>query len=220
MADKGNTVPRLPVLEEKSDEENDAQAGPPLAESQESQISQQSSTGLSQDFNFLFSSQQDDNIVHGLPIDSELSLSIGVVCTAERKTTHKKQKEQKQHALQKTFYAYQKGCDDATKHLIQEKIDEDIADFKLQNYTVNTYTFGLPFFVDATCNISRGYNGKPKMLKADTKKRKAAEAGKSDEDESDDEDKEYHPTTTEQPATTEVSEVRVLRAKRSKKPTE
>jgi hypothetical protein len=74
---------------------------------------------------------------------------------------------------------------------IREKMEEELADFRLQNYTVETYKFGLPFAVGKVGRISTGYTGKPKMLKADTKKRKKDET--SDDDEGDGEDIEYRP---------------------------
>jgi len=214
------------VVEDNSDEE-EVKRLPPIPESYESQKSQQSSTGISQEFDFLFSSQQDDANIPGIPLDSNLCLSIGVVAVAEREITHKKLKKEDPHALQKTFYAYPKFANQETKNLIAAAIESDIANFEVQQYTVKKYTFGLPFPVQAICNITTGYNGKPKMLKADTNKRgrAAAEKDKSDDEGSDDEDKDYKPqggsASATSAASSEASEDpedrRVLRAKRSKK---
>lgn len=214
-----NTSTRMALRdrEHDSDEEGQTRALSVILESQESEgslasvgvLRQQSSTGLSQDFNFLFSASQDDMMVPGLAVDSELSKSIGVVCLASRDTTHKKQKAIKPHAIQKTFYAYPKNCEES-KRLIQEQIEEDMADFKVQNYTVQAYTFGLPFEVEATCNITRGYKNTPKIFKAETNKRKSSE--KSDSE--DEEDKDYQPGA----AATKEETVprRILRRKKAK----
>lgn len=203
-----------------SDEELEKEGGALsiILESQESEgslgsvgvLRQQSSTGLSQDFNFLFSASQDDMRVPGLAVDSELSKSIGVVCLASRETTHKKQKAIKPHAIQKTFYAYAKNCEES-KRLINEQIEEDMADFKVQNYTVEIYTFGLPFEVEATCNITRGYKNTPKIFKAETNKRKSSE--KSDSEDEEDKDYQAAGAATKEEAVPR----RILRRKKAKK---
>ena len=155
----------------------------------------QGSQVSSQDFDFLFSHEQDDSKVLGLPIDSSLALSIGVVCVAERGISHQWLKKESAHALPKTFYAYPKTARKTTKQLIQACIDTDTANFKLQNYTVKTYTLGLPFEVQEITNISPGYNGKPKMMKADLNKVTSTDY----KEKSEDKDKDCKPPKTEEP---------------------
>jgi hypothetical protein len=165
-----------------------------ITESQGTDNSQEacaSATGLSQDFEFLFNERTDDKETIGIPIDTSLAQSIGVVAVVKRDDVHKKQKKVESYALWRTFYAYPKDASDEMIASIREKMEEELADFRLQNYTVETYKFGLPFAVGKVGRISTGYTGKPKMLKADTKKRKKDET--SDDDEGDGEDIEYRP---------------------------
>jgi hypothetical protein len=136
----------------------------------QSLASQQSAVGIPREFDYLFRSSQDDEHVLALDPNYAVSLSIGVVCVAYRQGSDNNP-EIKPHTLQKTFYSYPKNSHQNIKKAIQERIDNDIADFKLQGYTVTTYTFGLPFAVEETSNISRGYDGKTKMLKAARKKK-------------------------------------------------
>lgn len=144
-------------------------------ETDQSKESAQSATGLSQDFEFMFTESTDAIPTVGIPIDSNLTKSIGVVAVVNRNVVHKKQKKVEPYALQRTFYAYPKNSDEEIIRKIRDRIDEELADFRLQNYTVEVYKFGLPFEVEKVGYISSGYTGKPKMLKADTKKRKARE---------------------------------------------
>lgn len=168
-----------------------------LAESQEtgeSQVSTQSATGLSQDFAFMFSESTDAVATAGLPIDSSLTQSIGVVAVVKRDVVHKKQKKVDPYALQRTFYAYPKDANEEMIRSIRDKMDEELADFRLQNYTVDTYKFGLPFAVEKVGRISAGYTGKPKMLKADTKKRKLHEETDGEDGDDGDDDRDYRPS--------------------------
>lgn len=150
-----------------------------------------SATGLSQDFEFLFNERTDDKETVGIPIDASLAQSIGVVAVVKRDDVHRKQKKVESYALWRTFYAYPKDASDEMIKSIREKMEEELGDFRLQNYTVETYKFGLPFAVGKVGRISAGYTGKPKMLKADTRKRKKDET--SDDDEGDGEDILYRP---------------------------
>lgn len=133
-----------------------------------SQESQNSVSGIPREFDYIYRSSQNDDHVLGLEADSPVSLSIGVVCVVEREESNNNP-EIKPHTLQKTFYSYPKNCDEHIKKQIQDRIENDVADFKIQGYRVITYTFGLPFVVDEICNISRGYDGKTKMLRASRK---------------------------------------------------
>ena len=131
----------------------------------------------------------------GLSANSPIALSIGIVSVMKRPSTHKKQKNIKPFALQKSFYAYPKNVDQQTMEKINTRVQNDIADFKLQGYDVTTHTFGLPFEVEEVCCVSRGYNLLPKILKAPKivgKKRKTTsddeESSDSDEDDGDGDD--------------------------------
>jgi hypothetical protein len=135
----------------------------------ESQESQASATGIAREFDYLFRASQNDEQVLGLDTDSPVSLSIGVVCVADRQESNNNP-EIKAHTLQKTFYSYPKNAEDRIKKVIEDRIENDVADFKLQGYNVTTYTFGLPFAVEEVTNISRGYDGKTRMLRAAKKK--------------------------------------------------
>jgi hypothetical protein len=156
---------------DSNDEEHDRDiARLERQETDQSKESAQSATGLSQDFQFMFTESTDAIPTVGIPIDSNLAKSIGVVAVVNRNVVHKKQKKVEPYALQRTFYAYPKNADEEIIRKIRDRIEEELADFRLQNYTVEIYKFGLPFEVEKV-----GYTGKPKMLKADTKKRKARE---------------------------------------------
>lgn len=133
-------------------------------ESQKSERSQQSETGVSQDFFDVLNMNDDD--VPGLSSQSEAALSVGFVCVVSRPTTNKKQKDIKKFALQKTFYAFPKNCSQEIKNKMQERIENDIADFRIQQYDVSIHRFGLPFEVEEVCCVSRGYTLLPKILKA------------------------------------------------------
>ena len=145
-------------------------SSPPAArmmksESQESQgQSQRSATGMSQDF-FSALNMNDDNLPE-ISSQSDAALSVGIVCVMDRPTTNKKQKDIKKFALQKTFYAFPKDCNPEIKAKIQQRIENDIADFKLQKYNVSIHRFGLPFDVEEVCCVSGGYNLVPKILRA------------------------------------------------------
>lgn len=139
-------------------------------EVQESQASMVSAAGIAREFDYLYRSSQNDEQVLGLDVNSPVSLSIGVVCMAQRDGSDNNP-EVKAHTLPKTFYSYPKNAEEKIKKSIEDRIENDIADFKLQGYTVTTYTFGLPFLVEAVTNITRGYDGKTKMLRAWKKKR-------------------------------------------------
>ena len=161
---------------DSNDEEHDRDiARLERQETDQSKESAQSATGLSQDFQFMFTESTDAIPTVGIPIDSNLAKSIGVVAVVNRNVVHKKQKKVEPYALQRTFYAYPKNSDEEIIRKIRDRIEEELADFRLQNYTVEIYKFGLPFEVEKVGYISSGYTGKPKMLKADTKKRKARE---------------------------------------------
>lgn len=139
-----------------------------------------SAVGIPREYDYLFRSSQDDDQVPGLDVNSPVSLSIGVACVVERKASDNNP-EIKAHTLPKTFYSYPKNCEEKIKKTIEDRIENDVANFKLQGYHVTTYTFGLPFAVEETCNISRGYDGKTKMLKASRKKQRGDEdQGKDD----------------------------------------
>jgi hypothetical protein len=131
--------------------------------------SQDSARGIPREFDYRFRSSQNDEQVLGLDINSPVSLSIGVVCVVERGSSDNNA-EIKAHTLQKTFYSYPKNAEEKVKKAIEDRIENDVADFKLQGYHVTTYMFGLPFHVEETCNISRGYDGKTKMLRASRKR--------------------------------------------------
>jgi hypothetical protein len=139
-------------------------------QSLESQESHGSAIGIPREFDYLFRSSQNDEDVIGLNVNSPISLSIGVVCVAQR-TASDNNVEIKAHTLQKTFYSYPKNAEEKTKKTIEDRIENDVADFKLQGYNVTTFTFGLPFVVEEISNISRGYDGKTKMLRAARRKR-------------------------------------------------
>jgi hypothetical protein len=133
----------------------------------------------------MFSESTDAIPTIGIPIDSNLAKSIGVVAVVNRNVEHKKQKKVEPYALQRTFYAYPKDANEEMIRRVRDKMEEELADFRLQNYTVEIYKFGLPFVVEKVGNISSGYTGKPKMLKAETKKRKVREDTESDDDDGD-----------------------------------
>lgn len=139
-------------------------------DSHHSQASMVSAPGIPREFDYLYRSSQNDEQVLGLDVNSPISLSIGVVCMVQRDASDNNP-EVKAHTLQKTFYSYPKNAEEKIKKSIEDRIENDIADFKLQGYTVTTYTFGLPFLVEAVTNITRGYDGKTKMLRAWKKKR-------------------------------------------------
>ena len=124
--------------------------------------------------------------------DSELAQSIGIVCTVNRSSTNRRQKDIKPFALQKTFYAYPKDITQEKKDKIKKKIEADIADFKCQQYNVELHTFGLPFAVDEICCISAGYNLTAKMFRASLPKEEKTPSkrkrGTREESASDDED--------------------------------
>lgn len=150
---------------------------------QSAQSAAQSAAGIPHEFDYLFRSSQNDDNVLALDADSPVTISIGVVCVVERQASDNNP-EIKPHTLQKTFYSYPKNADAQVKKQIEERIENDVADFKLQGYHVTIYTFGLPFVVEEICNISRGYDGKTKMLRAARKKNTsgaaAAESSTSD----------------------------------------
>jgi hypothetical protein len=135
----------------------------------QSQQSVGSAVGIPREFDYLFRPSQNDEQVIGLDVNSPVSLSIGVVCVAQREASDNNP-EVKSHTLQKTFYSYPKNAEEKIKKAIEDRIENDVADFKLQGYIVTTYTFGLPFLVEEITNISRGYDGKTKMLRASKKK--------------------------------------------------
>jgi hypothetical protein len=149
-----------------------------LLGSLESQQSQTSAAGISREYDYLFRSSQNDEQVIGLDVNSPVSLSIGVVCVAERQASDNNM-EILSHVLQKTFYSYPKNAEEQIKRTIENRIENDVANFKLQGYNVTTYTFGLPFSVEAVNGITRGYDGKTKMLRAS--KRKNAVESRDDE---------------------------------------
>jgi hypothetical protein len=131
--------------------------------------SQASAAGIPREFDYLFRPSQNDEQVLALDVNSQISLSIGVVCVAQREASDNNLEIQS-HALQKTFYSYPKNAEEKIKKTIENRIENDVADFKLQGYNVTTYTFGLPFSVEAVNNVTRGYDGKTKMLRASKKK--------------------------------------------------
>ena len=98
--------------------------------------------------------------------ESSADLSIGTVCVIYRPSSNRKQKVIKKFALQKTFYAYPRNSTTEQKNKIETRIQNDMADFVLQGYEIQTHTFDLPFEVEEICCVSRGYNLLPKILKA------------------------------------------------------
>jgi len=140
-----------------------------LVESQESVII----TGESQlpnPYKYLFRPKQEDN-VFVLDHNSPVARSIGVVCVVQRPASDNNAMI-KAHTLQKSFYSFPKNSEEKIKKAIDDRIDNDVANFKLQGYQIDAYTFGLPFDVEEICNISLGYDGKTKSLKASRNKRK------------------------------------------------
>jgi hypothetical protein len=162
------------------DEEYEPPAAGAKKESQESQESQKSGTGMSQDFFAVLKLEGDD--VSCLSPSSAVAQSIGVVCMASRPSTNKKQKDIKKFALQKTFYAFPKDCKPDIKNKIQERIDNDIADFRFQKYDVSIHRFGLPFEVEEVCCVSRGYSLLPKILKAPPPVKRKRDVDNDDEE--------------------------------------
>ncbi len=98
--------------------------------------------------------------------ESSADFSIGTVCVIYRPSSNRKQKVIKKFALQKTFYAYPRNATTEQKNKIETRIQNDMADFVLQGYEIQTHTFDLPFEVEEICCVSRGYNLLPKILKA------------------------------------------------------
>lgn len=165
----------------------------------------------------LRSARSPRSAVSYLSTDSPTAFSIGIVTIVRRPSTNRKQKPIKWFALQKSFYAYPRDISDATMEKLNTRIENDIADFKLQGYEVETHTFGLPFKVEEICCVSRGYNLLPKILKAPKivgKKRKTI----SDDDESSDSDKNYEdddePMTDATAATTITTETKNKKSKK------
>lgn len=211
ISNKGQDMKHRGTVDFSSDDEDNERQPESFSESQEATCkseSQVSHSGFSQDFfDMLNLSAADDNSVSTLATSSEIASSIGVVCVVSRPTNNKKQKDIKKFALQKTFYAYPKNCDTSVKDKIEERIKNDIADFKFQKYNVETYRFGLPFEVEEVCCVSRGYNLLPKILKAPQtetqasapvkREKRKARSRKSYEDDSanSDDDDDYTPKT-------------------------
>lgn len=157
-----------------------------------------------------------EEITGSLSVDSEVALSIGIVCVMRRPSSNRKQKVIKKFALQKTFYAYPKNATTEQKNRIETRIQDDIGDFALQGYEVETYKFGLPFEVEEICCVSRGYNLLPKILKAPRvgAKRRAASSSSSEESDINDNDDLDEDDAPPPPAATTKT---VVVAKRSKK---
>ena len=149
---------------------------------QESQESQQSVTGIPREFDYLYRASQNDDHVLALDVNSPVSLSIGVVCVAQRDACDNNPRI-KAHTLQKTFYSYPKNSEEKIKKAIEDRIENDVANFKFQGYNVTTYTFGLPFEVEEITNISRGYDGKTKMLRAARNKKNQENVKQNDDTE-------------------------------------
>lgn len=118
-----------------------------------------SHTGLSQGFDNW--NLEEDTVL----VPEERAQSFATVCVVHRPTTHKKQKAVKTYALQNTFFAFPKNINDEDKKIIDGKIQDVVADFEAQKYTIERKTFGLPFEVEGICRITPGYNMTAKKIK-------------------------------------------------------
>jgi hypothetical protein len=118
-----------------------------------------SHTGLSQGFDNW--NLEEDTVL----VPEERAQSFATVCVVHRPTTHKKQKAVKTYALQNTFFAFPKNINDEDKKIIDGKIQDVVADFETQKYTIERKTFGLPFEVEGVCRITPGYNMTAKKIK-------------------------------------------------------
>lgn len=78
------------------------------------------------------------------------------VCIVSRSSAHSEQKAILPFALQNTFYVKPGNISSADKSKMDNTIESIIADFKIQDYTVEMIDFEVPFDVEGICRITGG----------------------------------------------------------------